>query len=747
MRRISPIIYRSLVLLAGVFLLGFTPSFAQVTVSLPDVTGEAGTSETIPITVGDLTGQDVLSYEFTLTYDAAVIDIETALFAGTLSDGAAQTTINTSVAGQITVAYARNTALSGAGTLVLLDVTYLAVGNSGLTLANFQFNEGVPAATVTNGSVIVPQIALRAPVAAVGLVGTTIDLPITTEMIALVDGVESYVFTIAYDATVINITGASVNGTCSEGYSVQVNTVTPGRITVAAGGTTALVCEADHALINLQATLINPGTSALTFVPGSVLFNEGIPIAGGINGTVIVSANAAPVFTQAPLTATIFEEEVYTADFAAVDPDGGAITLTLTVGAGVPNVDFVDNGDGTGNFVFSPDITQDGVYNFTVQASDGLLTTDAPLVVTVNNYVLSYEATLNGVNVIPLVMSGGNGYVWIDIDADMLMVGGWFQDLGSAVTIAHLHTGGVGEMGGSVIPLDIVADPGSRSGWLSAMVDLTTVTYPDGLDAETFKGDFEMGLVYVNVHSGAYPAGEVRGQVVQVWDDPPEASAVTWPVDGATYMIEGDPTSVMGLMTFSEATDPDGDTVLYIWQMATDEMFLKLIGLEYFIGQTATLPVTVNDAAELYDMVTRGYPGAVVVGGTIELYERIITSDGSEWTIGPVTSFMLTRGSPTAIEDEGLPTEFVLDGNYPNPFNPSTTIQFDLPETAEVSVQVVDMLGREVMSVPVQAFTAGANRTIQLNASSLASGTYLYRLVARTMNETLIQTGRMTLLK
>ncbi len=97
--------------------------------------------------------------------------------------------------------------------------------------------------------------------------------------------------------------------------------------------------------------------------------------------------------------------------------------------------------------------------------------------------------------------------------------------------------------------------------------------------------------------------------------------------------------------------------------------------------------------------------------------------------------------------DNTLPQEFALKGNYPNPFNPSTTISFDLPATADVSIDVVDMLGRRVMTVPVQSLSAGANRTVQIDAASLASGTYLYRVTAKMANATKVQTGRMTLVK
>ncbi|MCY3594558.1 MAG: cache domain-containing protein [Bacteroidetes bacterium] len=103
----------------------------------------------------------------------------------------------------------------------------------------------------------------------------------------------------------------------------------------------------------------------------------------------------------------------------------------------------------------------------------------------------------------------------------------------------------------------------------------------------------------------------------------------------------------------------------------------------------------------------------------------------------------------TAVEDEisEIPSEFVLHGNYPNPFNPSTRIQFDLPERAQVTLQVSDVLGRRVMELPSQVFEAGVNHTIELNAVRLASGTYLYRMVAIGSESRYQKTGLMTLMK
>jgi len=79
--------------------------------------------------------------------------------------------------------------------------------------------------------------------------------------------------------------------------------------------------------------------------------------------------------------------------------------------------------------------------------------------------------------------------------------------------------------------------------------------------------------------------------------------------------------------------------------------------------------------------------------------------------------------------DALLPTEYNLSANYPNPFNPVTTIEFALPQSRAVSLVVYDMLGREVQVLVRGDLQAGYHR-VQFNAAQLPSGTYLYRLVA-----------------
>lgn len=104
-------------------------------------------------------------------------------------------------------------------------------------------------------------------------------------------------------------------------------------------------------------------------------------------------------------------------------------------------------------------------------------------------------------------------------------------------------------------------------------------------------------------------------------------------------------------------------------------------------------------------------------------------------------------GTPTEPPPLDLPHRLALHGNYPNPFNPSTRIAFDLPAPADVHVDVFDLLGRRVLTTTPQPFGAGRDHTLPLDAGPLGSGLYLYRLTARTGSTTSTASGRMMLVK
>ena len=101
----------------------------------------------------------------------------------------------------------------------------------------------------------------------------------------------------------------------------------------------------------------------------------------------------------------------------------------------------------------------------------------------------------------------------------------------------------------------------------------------------------------------------------------------------------------------------------------------------------------------------------------------------SEYT-NKLSELLKTRGkNGLKSNEELLPTEFTLYQNYPNPFNPVTTIKYDLPNTSDVSLIIYDILGRKVKELVNTKQQAGRYE-IQFNASNLASGVYIYQLIA-----------------
>lgn len=76
-----------------------------------------------------------------------------------------------------------------------------------------------------------------------------------------------------------------------------------------------------------------------------------------------------------------------------------------------------------------------------------------------------------------------------------------------------------------------------------------------------------------------------------------------------------------------------------------------------------------------------------------------------------------------------LPGDFILNQNFPNPFNPSTTISFNLPLDSKVKISVFNSLGELITDIVDQEFTAGKHE-IRFDALNLASGIYLYKIKA-----------------
>jgi len=167
------------------------------------------------------------------------------------------------------------------------------------------------------------------------------------------------------------------------------------------------------------------------------------------------------------------------------------------------------------------------------------------------------------------------------------------------------------------------------------------------------------------------------------------------------------------------------------------------------------------------DLTHFGYPagrgdGVLFIGASLhdgdEFQNAADTYGNRVWWMrehdnnaGPAWAVMDPQTVVSVEDDEqpGLPTNFALVGNYPNPFNPETTIQYTMPEAGAVILKVYDLLGRTVVTRALGTQSAGL-KEVKFNAENFSSGVYFYRLqmvstASRQTHSTLYD--KMTLLK
>jgi hypothetical protein len=113
--------------------------------------------------------------------------------------------------------------------------------------------------------------------------------------------------------------------------------------------------------------------------------------------------------------------------------------------------------------------------------------------------------------------------------------------------------------------------------------------------------------------------------------------------------------------------------------------------------------------------------------GVLSYRLRQVDLDGAEHFSEPVT---VEHPDVTAVGPDILPPEFRLDQNFPNPFNPRTSIRYALPRASEVRVSVFSMLGEHICTL-VHGVQPAGEHTIQFEPSAdLSSGSYVYALQA-----------------
>ena len=125
----------------------------------------------------------------------------------------------------------------------------------------------------------------------------------------------------------------------------------------------------------------------------------------------------------------------------------------------------------------------------------------------------------------------------------------------------------------------------------------------------------------------------------------------------------------------------------------------------------------------------KGYWVKANQNGSIILSSCPTSSQTSRIRITPTSELPPTPPSGADIKPKEVPTEFSLEQNYPDPFNPTTIIPYDLPQPSKVRLSIFNMLGEEVRTL-VNQFEGAGYKSVDFDASTLPSGVYFSRLQA-----------------
>ncbi|MBO6795128.1 MAG: T9SS type A sorting domain-containing protein [Balneolaceae bacterium] len=174
-------------------------------------------------------------------------------------------------------------------------------------------------------------------------------------------------------------------------------------------------------------------------------------------------------------------------------------------------------------------------------------------------------------------------------------------------------------------------------------------------------------------------------------------------------------------------------------------------GTFYFVGTSVGLYYTdqLNGTETVWTRVAEDKIGNAIVSSLD--YRRsdqilAVGTHGRGLFVGKIGNAVSNELVETKFDQ---PSEFTLNQNFPNPFNPTTNISFTLPSNAIVNLSVFDLNGRRVAEVYNNRSMAAGSFTASFDASNLASGTYLYQLEALPQNgsNAFRQTKTMTLIK
>lgn len=311
-------------------------------------------------------------------------------------------------------------------------------------------------------------------------------------------------------------------------------------------------------------------------------------------------------------------------------------------------------------------------------------------------------------NPVTIVNNGAAVVEWL---GDSIFLSGGFQGLLSkydASIGSHIHNALAGVNGPVIFPLNPTVPDDSLSGIFYADSNRFMVT-------STQESALTGQAMYVNVHTMLNPSGEVRGQLMTEYNFFPSEASILSPADMASITLSGAETDPF-TVDFSDATDPEGDRVVYIWQLGPDaDLTIPLLTVN--TGTVSQFTTTLGVMDSLLQAA------GIAEGQTVTLYHQLMTSDGSLINPADTASVMITRGTVTGNDAKISLTGLTV---YPNPTVNEASVSFSSPEAGDMVLKIVAADGRLLLEKPAK-ISAGEN-VEKLNLEALEAGIYFLNI-------------------
>ena len=273
---------------------------------------------------------------------------------------------------------------------------------------------------------------------------------------------------------------------------------------------------------------------------------------------------------------------------------------------------------------------------------------------------------------------------------------------------------------------------------VSASGGTATLVRENAVDAEWSNNSKR--LVFTDITDGSLKTIDINGG--SETDLGVQGRNASWSPDGK-YIAYSDGNNIFTIAV-NEAGEPDGTPV----QLTSDGA-----------NTNNQQPSWSNDGKTIVFQKASGSMDIWTIsssGGTQQLltgladygdYDPCYSKNGKYVAYAGFTLASLPKGNSNnnrmlTGNKNSLPTEYVLEQNFPNPFNPSTVIKYALPENASVSLMIYDILGREVAELVNGEVGAGYHE-VKFDGSRLSSGIYFYKLTAGSFT----QINKMLLMK